>query len=142
MLMWLPIALSARAYLQSLDELSGYEIAFMGRLNETPKSGKSLIEIDFDSEMDAQDKATPFPDVSLYLRIKCRNDSADPESAMRESYRAQCAILGNLKLLQTHLLINHQIATQIKAAGVGAIGAEQRPWYVTEMALVIAWRAK
>lgn len=138
--MWLPIVRSAKQYLESLPELAGYEIAYLGTPPVDP--GASRLDIDFDSESDAIDKATPTPEVSLYLRLKVRMDDETPDRAMAESYRIHNAILAGQRRWQAKMVATLGVATQVRAAAIGCLGTAMRPYYTTELALILAWRSR
>ena len=110
-LMWLPILEAVMKYLESLPELSSYQVGPVGGAKsptgtsgQAGVAGKSIIEVDWDSETDAEEKRTQVTNLSVYLNIKYKTDSTDIMASYREMYRVQNAILAHLRVLLDYLL--------------------------------------
>jgi len=146
-LMWLPMVESTVKYLDSLAELSDYQVgAIGGSLSPTGVSGQagargqSIIEVDWDSEADAEERSTSATNIAIYLKIKYKTDSTDIMVSYREMYRVQNAILDNIRLLQRFILKNYKVTVDITGAGVAPFGATARPYYGNQMVLLFRWR--
>ena len=146
-LMWLPILEAVMKYLESLPELSSYQVGPVGGAKsptgtsgQAGVAGKSIIEVDWDSETDAEEKRTQVTNLSVYLNIKYKTDSTDIMASYREMYRVQNAILAHLRVLLDYLLKNHRIAANIDGAGVAPFGSTVRPYLGNQMVLLFEWR--
>ena len=146
-LMWLPMVESVVKYLSSLKELKNYQVGAIGGVQaptgvsgQAGVQGQSIIEVDWDSEADAEERSTSATDIAIYLKIKYKTDGTDIMISYREMYRVQNIILDNIRMLQKFLLMNYKVAVDITGAGVAPFGATTRPYYGNQMVLLFRWR--